>query len=130
MGAPEEIPKSDFSAQQDTDDDSDKDSNSGEKDELSKKAVQNHYEGKKECNCCINWVEEEPEKKKEAATGTVITVRRNRDHEREKSLSLHSILVHSEQLKGTLRDVLRGTDSAITSRDFVLRRPFENVFHR
>ncbi|EXF83578.1 ATPase [Colletotrichum fioriniae PJ7] len=126
MGAPEEIPKSDSSAQQDTDDDSDKDSNSGEKDELSKKAVQNLDEGKKECNCCINWVEEEPEKKKEAATGTVITVRRYRDHEKEKSLSLHSILVHSEQLKGTSRDVLRGTDSAVTSRDFVLRRPFEN----
>ncbi|KAK0371082.1 hypothetical protein CLIM01_11568 [Colletotrichum limetticola] len=126
----ENIPESDSSAQQDTDDDSDRDSNSGEDDEPSKKAVQNLYEGKKECNCCINWVEEEPENKKEAATGTVITVRRNRDHEKEKSLSLHSILVHSEQLKDTLRDVLRGTGSAITSRDFVLERPFENVFHQ
>ncbi|KAK1452990.1 ATPase [Colletotrichum cuscutae] len=126
----ENIPESDSSAQQDTDDDSDRDSNSGEDDEPSKKAVQNLYEGKKECNCCINWVEEKPENKKEAATGTVITVRRNRDHEKEKSLSLHSILVHSEQLKDTLRDVLSGTGSAITSRDFVLERPFENVFHQ
>ncbi|KAG7047707.1 P-loop containing nucleoside triphosphate hydrolase protein [Colletotrichum scovillei] len=126
----EKIPESDSSAQQDTDDGSDRDSGSGKDDEPSKKAVQNLYEGKKECNCCINWVEEEPENKKEAATGTVITVRRNRDHEKEKSLSLHSILVHSEQLKDTLRDVLRGTGSAITSRDFVLERPFENVFHR
>ncbi|KAK7436800.1 ATPase [Colletotrichum acutatum] len=126
----ENIPESDSSAQQDTDDDSDGDSKLSADDEPIRKAVQNLYEGKKECNCCINWVEEEPEKKKEAATGTVITVRRNRDHEKEKSLSLHSILVHSEQLKDTLRDVLHGTSSAITSRDFVLERPFENVFHR
>jgi hypothetical protein len=65
------------------------------------------YEGEQKCSCCINWTSTKPEIKKEE-NGSVMTVRQSRDHNNEKPLAIHSILIHSSQLKDTLLQVLKG----------------------
>jgi hypothetical protein len=97
-------------------------------------AVRNLYEGPSKCKCCINWVETAPEVPEAKVTppGTVVTVRYNQDHDAEKALALHSLLVHTKPAKDALRRVFRGLPDIVIadSSDFVLKRPFEPVFHR
>ncbi|THV45472.1 hypothetical protein BGAL_0484g00020 [Botrytis galanthina] len=77
----------------------------------------------------ISWTSTKPKTNVEEF-GTIITVRRARNPENQDLWVLHSILIHSSQLKETLRSVLYGDVNILEGEsDFVLEPPFESVFH-
>ncbi|RTE82546.1 hypothetical protein BHE90_002856 [Fusarium euwallaceae] len=98
-------------------------------------AIQTLYEGPPKCKCCINWVEAYPDDlrmavEEEAETKQkALVVRMSKNHDDEKPLTLHSIIVQNASLKQTLGQVFEGYRGITTSlKKLVFKTPFR-PFH-
>ncbi|KAF7547195.1 hypothetical protein G7Z17_g7889 [Cylindrodendrum hubeiense] len=99
--------------------------------------VQTLYEGKPECPCCKNWVEEYPgdlktsieqanENKKKA-----LIVRMAKNHGDGNPLVLHSVVIQSQIIKDLLGEVFHGYNGITTSLEkLVFRSPFRPFYYR
>ncbi|RSL74029.1 hypothetical protein CEP53_000589 [Fusarium sp. AF-6] len=100
-------------------------------------AIQTLYEGPQKCTCCINWVELYPDDLRTAVeeqTDTkqkALVVRMNKNHDDEKPLALHSIIVQNASLKQTLGQVFEGYQGITTSlKKLVFKAPFRPFYFR
>ncbi|RSM11843.1 hypothetical protein CDV31_006611 [Fusarium ambrosium] len=98
-------------------------------------SIQTLYEGPPKCKCCINWVEAYPDDvrmavEEEAETKQkALVVRMSKNHDDEKPLALHSIIVQNASLKQTLGQVFEGYRGITTSlKKLVFKTPFR-PFH-
>ncbi|KAH9899116.1 putative AAA family ATPase [Xylariomycetidae sp. FL2044] len=94
------------------------------------------YEGKSECTCCINWVDEKPDAMKVSADGDgaskdhALLVRYGNSHEEGRRMALHSIVVQSPYLRSLLVELFKGWQGITTSlKRLVFRAPFDCFYH-
>jgi len=100
--------------------------------------VKNLWEGKRKCNCCVNWVEEYPEDVKPSPEETqavqryALLVRNKKSHGLNgKTMMLSSIVVQSPLLKPLLEDVFEGYDGiTATLKKVAFSAPFAPFFYR
>jgi hypothetical protein len=102
-----------------------------------KEFVQDFYEGKRTCDCCINWVEECPpdldlEYLVEGDTEKApLTVRHQRTFGGSRALEMHSIEVNSAKLRHVLEQVFAGFDGIIPGLKYLtFMAPFKNFYYR
>ncbi|KAJ2899676.1 P-loop containing nucleoside triphosphate hydrolase protein [Zalerion maritima] len=96
------------------------------------------YEGKPDCQCCINWVNEPPAKAKEEEAEQqeskkhALLVRHKKGHDVDRPPHvLHSIKVQSPLLRALLGDVLKGYPGITPElENLTFEAPFEPLFHR
>ncbi|RSL63257.1 hypothetical protein CEP54_005304 [Fusarium duplospermum] len=98
-------------------------------------SIQTLYEGPPKCKCCINWVEVYPDDLRMAveeeaeAKQKALVIRMSKNHDDEKPLALHSIIVQNSSLKETLGQVFEGYQGITTSlKKLVFKAPFR-PFH-
>ncbi|KAF2114227.1 hypothetical protein BDV96DRAFT_600944 [Lophiotrema nucula] len=101
--------------------------------------VKNLWEGKKECLCCTNWVEE-PEKdmkpnpeETEAVQRFALVVRNKKNHGSGggKAMVVSSIIVQSPLLKPLLEEVFEGYEGITAGlKKVTFQKPFAPFFYR
>lgn len=99
--------------------------------------VKTLYEGpEKKCDCCIDWVDENPEDSKQTKKQTemkryAFIIRLKKNHDDGKSLVLDSIVVQSSHLKKLLVKVFEGCSGITpTLKKLVLKAPFWSFYYR
>lgn len=103
-------------------------------------AIQTLYEGEQTCSCCKNWVSECPDdmcnvlknpvgvELKEKAL--VARMTKNHANDGQKSFVLDSVVVQSNSLRKTLREVLKGyQDIMLVPQKLVFKAPFHAFHH-
>ena len=96
------------------------------------------YEGPSKCECCINWIDRTAEEVEEAKAMTTdlhgdaaVIVRQRNGHGGEDPFMMHSVVIQSPLLKGTLEKVLKsypGVSPELS--DLSFEAPFVPLFHR
>lgn len=102
-----------------------------------KEFVQDLYEGKRTCECCINWVEECPPDLEidylveEDSDKAPITIRHQRTYGGSKTLEMHSIEINSVKLRHVLEEVFAGFDGIIPGLKYLtFMAPFKQFYYR
>lgn len=100
--------------------------------------VKNLWEGKPNCSCCTNWIEEYPDDVKpnpeetEAVQRYALIVRNKKNHGSSgKAMFVHTIVVQSPLLKPLLEEVFEGYDGiTATLKKVTFSKPFAPFFYR
>lgn len=96
------------------------------------------FEGPSKCDCCINWVKEQPDDIKENLEGTdevkqhAVLVRKKKSHQKysHEPLEIDSVVVNSPVIRAALERIFSDYPAIdIETEDWTFQAPFQPFFH-